>query len=61
METDLAFELSEIQHNEERRQTQQRASKLDDTANQHRYEGMQTTEGKYVLSKQQLGPLQGHL
>lgn len=49
-----------MQH-KEHRQTQQRTKTLNDTVNKHWYQDMQTTEGKYILSKQQLDPLQGQL
>lgn len=65
--TDLALlAASELRrnpqrHNDEHRRTHRRTSRLDDSVNQHRYEDVQTADGKYILSKQKLGPLQGQL
>lgn len=50
--TDLALlAASELRrnpqrHNDEHRQTHRRTSRLDDSVNQHRYEDVQTADGK---------------
>lgn len=55
--TDLALlAASELRRNPQRHNDEhRRTSRLDDSVNQHRYEDVQTADGKYILSKQKLG------